>query len=369
LFWHTFHYVDAGRATHRSYPRVPGVAGGGPSNEHNYARGFMWHHFLTGDAISRDTAIGLAEWVIAMDDGDTTVFRWLARGPTGLASSTFSPSYHGPGRGAAYSIDALLVGHQLTGDDRFLDKADALIRRCIHPADDIAGRGLLDREGRWSYTVFLSTLGRYLDFKIERGSLDVMYAYARRSLLSYARWMAAHEYPYLDRPGELEYPTETWVAQEIWKSDVFGFAARHSDGAEHERFLERSAFFYRQSVDTLSRMPTRTLTRPVVLLLGRGFLSPYLQRHPDSLAPAPSHTLANPGTRSVFVPQKARAKQRLVALTILATTLLIVALVAIVTIGARHRRLHRASWQASPATMRLAFVGTLPAGSFRGNSD
>src|SRR5205814_910950 len=34
LFWHTVHYVDAGLATHRSYPRAAGVGGGGPSPEH-----------------------------------------------------------------------------------------------------------------------------------------------------------------------------------------------------------------------------------------------------------------------------------------------------------------------------------------------
>ncbi|MEP7304803.1 MAG: hypothetical protein ABJA98_04725 [Acidobacteriota bacterium] len=328
LFWHTLHYVDAGRATHRAYPRVEGVGGGGPSNEHNYARGMMLHYFLTGDAISRDTAVGLAEWVIAMDDGRATIFRWLARGATGLASSTFSPTYHGPGRGAAYSIDALLVGYQLTGNGRFVEEADTLIRRCIHPADDIQARGLLDRERRWSYTVFLSMLGRYLDFKIECGSLDAMYAYARSSLLAYARWMAIHEYPYLDRPEELEYPTETWAAQELWKSDVFGFAARHADEAERAVFLERSGFFFDRSVDTLSRLATRTLTRPVALLLGRGFLYPYLQHHAETPTPAPNGSFTDIGYPGTFVPQKVRAKQRLIGLAIV-TAVLVAATVAL----------------------------------------
>jgi hypothetical protein len=291
----------------------------------------MWHHFLTGDAISRDTAVGLAEWVLAMDDGRTTIFRWLAGGATGVASSTFSPSYHGPGRGAAYSIDTLLVGYQLTGDGRFLEKADTLIRRCIHPGDDVAARGLLDRERRWSYTVFLCALGRYLDVKIERGDLETMYAYARNSLLAYSRWMAAHEYPYLDRPEELEHPTETWAAQEMWKSDALGFAARHAHGDERARFLERSGFFFHQSVDTLSRMATRAFTRPVVLLMGRGFLYPYLQRHPDSSAPPPGGAFADFGSPATFVPQKVRAKKRLAALAIMAATLLIAGAAAMLT--------------------------------------
>ena len=45
LFWHTFHYVAAGKSTHRSYPRhATGVCGGGPANEHNYTAGLLLHY-------------------------------------------------------------------------------------------------------------------------------------------------------------------------------------------------------------------------------------------------------------------------------------------------------------------------------------
>ena len=101
-------------------------------------------------------------------------------------------------------------------------------------------RNLLDAENRWFYTMFLQALGRYLDYKAELGQLDFMYAYARASLLHYARWMAEHEYPYLDKPEILEYPTETWAAQDMRKSEIFKYAARHATGAERERFLERA---------------------------------------------------------------------------------------------------------------------------------
>src|SRR5262249_26351355 len=159
--------------------------------------GLMWHYFLTGERASRESAIGLARWVIEMDDGRLTPFRWLARGATGLASSTQSTDYHGPGRGAGNSILACLVAHQLTDEVIFASKADELIARCIHPADDIDARDLLNPERRWSYTVFLQTLGFYLHRKQERSELDRHYAYAQASLLHYARWMLAHERPYL----------------------------------------------------------------------------------------------------------------------------------------------------------------------------
>ena len=276
-FWHTNHYIDAGTATHRAYPRDSGTCGGGPSCEHNYTTGLMWHYFLTGSALSRDAVVQLADWVLAMDDGGRTSFGWLDAGPTGLASATYSPDFHGPGRGAANSINALLDGHRVTSDATYLRKAEELVRRCIHPADDQDADGLADPESRWSYTVFLQVLGKYLEYRFERGLVDAEYEHARASLLQYARWMAAHEAPYLDRPERLQFPTETWAAQDIRKAAVFEFAARHAAAtAERNAFLERAAFFLDVSVSTVSARPTCALTRPVVLLLAYGFQRPVL---------------------------------------------------------------------------------------------
>ena len=64
LFWHTYHYVDAGRSTHRSYPRSGASNGGGPSNEHVYTTGLMLHYFVTGCTASKDAAVGLAQFII-----------------------------------------------------------------------------------------------------------------------------------------------------------------------------------------------------------------------------------------------------------------------------------------------------------------
>ena len=79
-------------------------------------------------------------------------------------------------------------------------------RRCIHPDDDPDALDLLDAENRWSYTVFLQALGKYLEHRADRGLVDAHYAYARAVLLKYAEWMSANERPYLDSPERLEYP-------------------------------------------------------------------------------------------------------------------------------------------------------------------
>jgi hypothetical protein len=307
LFWHSAHYLDAGRSSHRSYPK--GSGGGGPASEHNYATGLCLYYFMTGDVTARDAVIGLARWVIAMDDGRKTIFRWLSRGDTGLASSTYDPSFNGPGRGAGHSIAALLDGYRLTNDRSLLDKAETLIRRCVHPADDIPALRLLRIEERWSYTIFLHVLGRYLDEKAVRRETDQMFAYARQALLAYARWMAEHENPYMHRRDQLEYPTETWHAQDLWKSEVFSYAARYAEPDERPRFIERADYFYRYAVDALAASPTRTLTRPMVLLMSRGLMHGYFERHADVLdAPRGPAITFGPPARA-FEPQKVRAKR------------------------------------------------------------
>ena len=309
LFWHTFHYVDAGTATHRSYPRDPRVGGGGPSAEHNYTAGFVLHYLLTGDVQSRDAALGLADWVIAMDDGARSRFWWIDRGPTGLASATASPLYHGPGRGAGHSILALLDGFRLSRDRCYMDKAEELIRRCCHPDDDVAERRLHDIEARWSYTAFLQALGRYLDDKAELGEIDERYAYARSALLCYARWMVEHEFIYLQEPERLEYPTETWAAQELRKACVFRYATMHASGADRDVFASRAAFFHRAALRELARHETRACARPLALLMAHGYQDAFFKQNPETRAPQPLALV--PRCEPVrFVPQKVRALKR-----------------------------------------------------------
>src|SRR5262249_6816004 len=210
-------------------PRDGRPYGGGPGCEHNFTTGLATYYFLTGDPVARAAALSLADWVVAMDDGARTVLGLLDDGPTGVASFTLDPGHPAPGRGAGLSINALLDGWLLTGRRPYLEKVEELIRRCVHPADDVASRNLLNVELRWSYTVFLVALDRYLAVKAEAGELDDRYAFARAGLLHYAAWMLEHEVPYFDHPERLEYPTETWAAQDFRKANVLRLAAAHAD--------------------------------------------------------------------------------------------------------------------------------------------
>jgi hypothetical protein len=319
---------------HGTYPRAghPRAHGGGPSADHNYSTGLMEYYFLTGDRDARATVIDSASYVITIDDGNQTVFRWLSRQPTGGATASGSYDYHGPGRSPANSVIALLNGHRLTGEARFMDKAEAVIRRCVHPQQDLSPLRLLENiEFRWYYQMFFQSLAVYLDWKAQLGQLDRMYAYARESLLYYARWMARSEYPYLDKPELLEFPTETWAAHEMRKSDIFAHAARHADERERASFTERAEFFWRNSVTTLGSFPTRAFCRPIVVLLSSGLTYPWLAGHPEDRAPRGT-TPDDYGSYETFMPQKVIALRR-VKLMMVAAVVLAVTLVAGVLLG------------------------------------
>jgi hypothetical protein len=321
LFWHTDHYLDAGTATHRTYSkanldlRAPGSYGGGLCNEHNYTTGLLHYYYLTGDETAGEAVLSLADWVVNMDYGSQRPFGLIDRRPTGLSSSTASREYHGPGRGAGNSINALLDAYVLRREDRYLDKAEDLIRRCIHPKDNIQSRNLDDPEHRWSYLVFLQALGKYLDCKVDKGEIDFMYGYAQASLLHYAEWMLEHEVPYATVLHKVEIPTETWPAQDIRKSVVFYLASKHTVGSLREKFREKGSFFFRTCIRDLISFSTCHLTRPIVLLLTNAYVHSYFQSHRQETAPQ-SNEQYDFGQPQRFAPQFAelyRVREKLPA--------------------------------------------------------
>jgi hypothetical protein len=294
LFWHTDHYLDAGTATHRAYSKASlntkdgRFYGGGPANEHNYTSGLLLLYYLTGDETARDTVLSLADWVINMDDGSRRFCGWLDKRPTGLCSASATWEYHGPGRGAGNSLNALIDAYSLTHEQCYLTKAEEIIRRCIHPRDDFEARCLDNIEHHWSYLVFLQALGKYLDCKTQKSEIDRMYQYARASLLHYADWMLSHEVPYATVLDKVEIPTETWPAQDIRKSVVFHMVAKYVEGPLRETFRERASFFFQTCVTDLRSFPTCALTRPLALLLSNAHVHSYFEKHSE--APAPQAT-------------------------------------------------------------------------------
>lgn len=325
LFWHTDHYTDARTATHRALTRLSPQAqafphyGGGPACEHNYTSGLLLYYWMTGDAKAREAVLTLADWVVNMDNGVHRIFGYLDPRPTGYCSSTADRGYHGPGRGAGNSINALLDAAQLVPTSLYLEKAEQLIRRCIHPSDNIGQRRLEDVELRWSYTVFLQVLAKYLDYKAELGQLDFMYGYAQESLLHYAGWMVDHEVPFKTILHKVTIPTETWPAQDIRKANVFHLAAKHASGALRETLQKKASFFFNSCINDLLSFPTHTLTRPIVILMGNAYVHSYFLLHDTEVAQRPAEMYGY-GRPKRFKPQfdelyKARGLIRTLAST------------------------------------------------------
>jgi hypothetical protein len=314
MFWHTDHYLDAHTCTHRTYSRhnqTPGTPyGGGPGCEHNYTTGLLHYYFLTGNPEARESVLSLAEWVIQMDDGRKTVFGLLDDGPTGAASATVSPDFHGPGRGAGNSINALLDAWLLTGSERFLCKLEELIRRCVHPSQNPHDLHLLDAEGHWSYTVFLNSLGRYLLAKCDAEMFDAMYSYSRDVMSMYGRWMAAHERRTLDHPEQLQYPTEAWAAQDLRKANVLRIAASCEVDEQQAAAMRAKADLISDAAwNDLEAFGSASLTaRCLAILMTEGQREVFHRTGERTLIPKGPAT-GDVGTWSMFRPQKQRVKQ------------------------------------------------------------
>jgi hypothetical protein len=315
LFWFTDHYLSAETATHRTYSAAnrPGGGasyGGGPSSSHLFTRGLCQAYYVTGDPLFRNAVLELADWVLCMEDGGRTVLGLVDDGPTGLASATGSPDYHGPGRGAGNSLTALLDAWELTGRSHYLQAAEALIRRVVHPGDDVAAHDLLDVEKRWSYTVFLAALADYLRRKACAGAVDAMYGYAQESLRLYARWMLENERPYFDRREQLEYPTEAWPGQELRKANVLRLASAHEEEPLRSRMRERAGELADRAWRDLMSFGTRASARALALVLVEGAIDGFFRSRTEQPAPK-SNIRFSPDKPVRFVPQRTRVVQSL----------------------------------------------------------
>lgn len=236
------------------------------------------------------------------------MFRFVASGPTGLASATRDETFHGPGRGAGNSLNALLDAWKLSHDEKYMNYCETLIRRCIHPLDEIEQHHLLNAEARWSYTVFLTSLLKYLKCKARCSQLDANYQYAKASLVHYARWMTENERPYLDFQHQLEYPTETWAAQDLRKANVLRHAAAYLDEPLRSRCFILGERIAKRSWNDLWSFETAACARPLSILLVEGLKE--LAKPAGSEADAElSDNIIGFGVTKRFIGQKTKVKR------------------------------------------------------------
>lgn len=297
LFWHTDHYKKAYTCSHRTYSRShypeewDGDQGGGPGSEHCYTSGLLLYYQMTGDTDARDAVLGLTSWIRYYYEGTGTILEAGKRLATDerrnavaicRGHQVFRYTY-GFDRGVGNYIRALLDSYEITHDRSYLTQAEKVISGTFGANDDISARQLEDIEGTWYYTVFLQEVIRYLDLKRSCNELDNAFTYARDALLHYAHWMSKSEQPYLEQPERLEYPNDTWIAQDIRKANVLYAAYRYAT-SDREALLSKAKFFRDYVVENLSVSQTRHFARIQIILLQNHGPSDLMDRQAEPYA-------------------------------------------------------------------------------------
>ena len=234
LFWHTDHYVDAKTAGHRTYSKnqpqnvyMDHAGGGGPGGQHCYTSGLALYYWLTGDDSAKRSVIDLTNWITNVYEGSGGVFDFLLSLKNRNRQDLKNPmtNNYPLDRGTGNYITALQDCYLLTGKQHFLDKASLVIKQTVSPDQELSFLNLGDVENSWFYTVFLQAVCRYIDIKSQCHQIDESYEYSKQILIKFGHWMAKNEVPYLTKPDILEFPNQTWTAQDLRKVGTLKMSA------------------------------------------------------------------------------------------------------------------------------------------------
>ena len=275
LFWHTDHYLQAFTSSHRTYSKYQKshvykdhVGGGGPGGQHCYTTGLYLHYCLTGNQSSKDAVLGLSNWITRVYEGSGTCIELILafKNRHVAGNKNHFTGQYPLDRGIANYVNALLDSLELTQQEDYLHQVQNILANTMHPDEDLTERGLQDVENTWFYTILLQALCRFLQVKESRQEFDEHFYYCRDCLLNFAEWMLINEYPYLKKPDILEYPNDTWTAQDLRKTYVLAGAYYFSPDKKNE-YMTKAQFFQKYVADKISISDTKTYTRILVLLM------------------------------------------------------------------------------------------------------
>ncbi len=280
LFWHTDHYLSAETASHRSNSKhhtsvYDGfLGGGGPGGQHCYTTGLALQYWLYADESAKNKVEQLCNWVRCFYKGSGSIAERTFR----LVTMDFkqneltnigikTPGYKYPlDRGTGNYLVALIDLYDLTQKSELLEEMAEVITHTAHPLESISQRNLGDHENNWFYTVFLQAVVRYLFLKEQINEIDDDYWYARHTFMHYCQWMKENESFYLDNPEQLEFPNDTWCAQEIRKANLFYYASYFSAGKAPE-YIEKADKFHDYVTEHLTHSEEAHHTRILSILM------------------------------------------------------------------------------------------------------
>ncbi len=295
LFWHTDHYLEAQTATHRTYSKhqqadvyMDHAGGGGPGAHHCYTSGLALYYCISGKQEAFECLSGMVSWMQHIYEGDQTLLGLFLR----LKNANFTLPFtqkpilgHGTGvvrdpvsnrypldRGTGNYVNALLDGFDIQQDLALLSEVERVILNTISEDDDISERGFDDIENTWFYIVFLQAVAKYLLMAKSLSEPRGPYGNILQAYLHYARYVEQHESPYLTHANKLEYPNDTWTAQDLRKVHVLACAALLTRAAndtneESQRFSAKAKSLQQWIDNKLSESDESALTRILALLM------------------------------------------------------------------------------------------------------
>lgn len=280
LMWHTDHYLPAETCTHRSNSKHHSYAydgflgGGGPGGQHCYTTGLLWQYLFFADPNAKEKVLQLTNWVRRFYNGSDSLvertFRFLTidlkNEQLTMIGRTFGGYRYPLDRGTGNYLVALIDSYEATHTIELIKEIGFVIRNTVHPFDDLKARDLKNVEDFWFYTVFFQALGRFLFLKEMIEQIDEDYHYARQTLMHYANWMLVNEDYYLNNPEILEFPNDTWCAQDIRKANIFYISYYFSSDSNKE-FIKRADQFYEYIVSHLQTSAERQHTRILAILM------------------------------------------------------------------------------------------------------
>jgi hypothetical protein len=203
-FTHTTHNTAAFRSTHRMYPSEAERYGlqyssGGPNAGHCYVASLAQHYYLTGDRVSREAFLEVADWAVH--------------------SPWFTEMMMGDQRGIGNLLMTHVDAYDMTGDREYYDAALAMVDYVKEPFSGLGG------------TLFAKAAGRFLDTKLANGEGDGDYRKVQEKLL----WFGDL---YLTLPDD---EPARWLEQTCLYSEVLFTCYLHAprDHPNRERYLAR----------------------------------------------------------------------------------------------------------------------------------
>jgi len=291
LFWHTDHYVQAQTATHRTYSKhqqadvyMDHAGGGGPGAHHCYSSGLALYYWLTGNQDALNCMMGMMDWMANIYEGDQTLLGLFLRvknanylkvpfkntlllgSGTGVLRNVFTNKYP-LDRGTGNYVNILLDSFELTQDLQYLSQAERVILNTISANDNINERNFDDIENSWYYVVFLQGIAKYLYIESSMHLARQNRAEILQAFLLYSDYIRDNEAPYLTQSERLEYPNDTWTAQDLRKVFILCCAAEFSDSSTKKGYLSKAHELQSWIEQKLKGSVERFYTRILVLMM------------------------------------------------------------------------------------------------------